>query len=166
MFNNEKAGSYSKWSTTTCRAGVLMTLNFVPARYARVQVKGSMCSPRGDWLCGGTRNQHWPTSKSRECADFQKIFTSRVIQFENPNCNKVKVRLDSYENRNVLFRSSLSLITLTIAVQDCISVGDHMIRSGFNKSIVTSFLFCQKMYIYIIYRCINNHRSSGLSSNH
>ena len=41
------------------------------------------------------------------------------------------------------------MITLTIAVQDCISVGDHMIRSGFNKSIVTSFLFCQKMYIYI-----------------
>ena len=38
--------------------GRLMTLTFVPARYARVQAKGSMCSPRGDWLCGGTRNQY------------------------------------------------------------------------------------------------------------
>ena len=53
--------------------GRLMRLNFVPARYARVQAKGSMCSPRGDWLCGGTggtRNQYWPASKSRECANF------------------------------------------------------------------------------------------------
>ena len=47
------------------------------------------------------------------------------------------------------------MITLTIAVQDCISVGDHMIRSGFNKSIVTSFLFCQKMYIY--YLCLHTY---------
>ena len=51
-------------------SGRLMALNFVPARYARVQAKGSMCSPRGDWLRGGTRNQYWPASKSRECANF------------------------------------------------------------------------------------------------
>ena len=130
MFNNgTESWKLFQMVNHYLHSGSLMTLNFVPARYARVQAKGSMCSPRGDWLCGGTRNQHWPTSKSRECADFQKIFTSRVIQ-------------------------------------DCISVGDHMIRSGFNKSIVTSFLFCQKMYIYIIYRCINNHRSSGFRNNH
>ena len=143
-----------------------MTLNFVPARYARVQAKGSMCSPRGDWLCGGKRNQHWPTSKSRECANFQKSLHHEWFSCENLNCNKVKARLAGDENRNVLFRSSLSLITLTIAVQDCISVGDHMIRSGFNKSIVTSFLFCQRECIYITYRCINNHRSSGFRNNH
>ena len=68
---------------------------------------------------------------------FRKSLHHEWFSCENPNCNKVKARLDSDENRNVLFRSSLSLITLTIAVQDCISVGDHMIRSGFNKSIVT-----------------------------
>ena len=87
---------------------------------------------------------------------FRKSLHHERFSCENPNCNKVKARFDSDENRNVLFRSSLSLITLTIAVQGCISVGDHMIRSGFNKSIVKSFLFCQKMYIYNITTIVNN----------
>ena len=41
----------------------------------------------------------------------------------------------------VLFQRSLSLISLTLAVQDCISLSSHMIRSGFNKFIV------KKVYI-------------------
>ena len=49
-----------------------MTLNFVHARYARVHAKGNTCSPRGDWLCGGTKNQYLPKSKSLECAYFRK----------------------------------------------------------------------------------------------
>ena len=49
-----------------------MMLNFVPARYARVQAKESMCSPRGDWLCGGISIKESVLTSVKE---------SRVCQF-------------------------------------------------------------------------------------
>ena len=70
MFNREKQEAERNVVNRNLHSGCLMTLDFVPARYARVQAKGSMCSPRGHWLCGGTKNKYLPTSKSRQCANF------------------------------------------------------------------------------------------------
>ena len=56
MFNREKQEAERNVVNRNLHSGCLMTLNFVPARYARVQPKGSMCSPRGHCLCGGTKN--------------------------------------------------------------------------------------------------------------
>ena len=148
----------------TKKLEAIPTCQSLPAERASDDVKLCTCQIR---TCAGEgehvfasgrlvvwRNQYQGISiDQRQRVESVPIFSKSLhhgwFSCENPNCNKVKARLDSDENRNVLFRSSLSLITLTIAVQDCISVGDLMIRSGFNKSILTSFLFCQKMYIYI-----------------
>ena len=56
MFNREKQEAERNVVNRNLHSGCLMTLNFVPTRYARVQAKGSMCSPWGHCLCGGTKN--------------------------------------------------------------------------------------------------------------
>ena len=57
MFNNgTESWKLFQMVNHYLHSGSLMTLNFVPAIYARVQAKGSMCSPRGDWLRGSLRS--------------------------------------------------------------------------------------------------------------
>ena len=107
-----------------------MTLNFVPARYARVQAKESMCSPRGDWLCGEISIKEsvlTSVKESRVCQFLANLYITGDSVVRIRIVTKSKHALIAMKKENGLFRSSLSLI-----------------------SIVTSFLFCKKMYIYYI----------------
>ena len=113
------------------------------------------CAGEGEHMFASARLVVWRNKESvlanvkesKVCKFSENLYITSDLVVRIRIVKKVKARLDSDENRDVLFRGSLGLISLTIAVRDCISVGDHMIRSGFNKSIATSFLFCEKMYI-------------------